>query len=303
MPCAQGALAKLCVEPGASAHTFDTSSEPYDFLRESLQKHPRIVGANGIRGTRDQSQERTRYGSYQVGGQLVLNIDPAMLDLWLPRILGGTESADSFPLAESLPSFGVLVDRVTQTFEYKDCVVNRAMFHGVAGVGDDDPDLLTLTLEIIGKDEATGTSFPSLTLATGANSRPYIHSDGVFTFASATREIKEFWVLVDNFIQPRWVNSLTATALCPRDRRVVVQARVPYDSGTSNLYGQAIAGATGTIVWTQGATSTTFTFGTLQAPIKSPVVRGKTEIDMNVMLIARRTGSTPSLAVTHDSTA
>jgi hypothetical protein len=301
MACAQGALAKLCVEPGASAHTFDTSSEPYDFKYETLMKRPRVVGGNGIRGTRDQDVATTRYGSYPVGGRLALDVTPAMLDLWLPRILGGSETADNFPLAESLPSFGVLVDRVTQTFQYTDCVVNRAVFHAKAGVGEGDPDLLEVVLELMGKNEITGTTFPVLTLSTASNARPYIHPDGVFTFASAAREIKEFWVMVDNHVQPRWVNSLTATALCPHDRTVVVRAIGPYDSGNSNLYGQAIDGATGTIVWTQTGVSTTFTFGRLQAPINSPTVRGKTEIDMEITLIARATGATPSLNVTHDS--
>lgn len=303
MPCAQGALAKLCVEPAAAPHTFDTSSEPYDFKYETLQKRPRVIGGNGIRGTRDQDVAQTRYGSFPVGGRIAMDVHPAMLDLWLPRILGGSETADDFPIAETLPSFGVLVDRVTERFQYTDCVVNRAIFHGAAGPGEGDPDLLECILEIVAKTEVTGTSFPSLTLSVAANARPYIHPDGVFTFAGATREIKEFWVLVDNHIQPRWVNSLTATALCPRDRTVVVRAIAPYDSGTSSLYGQAIDGAAGSIVWTNGNMSTTFTFGRLQAPIDSPTVKGKTEIDMEVTLIARKTGATPSINVTHDSTA
>ena len=299
MACAQGALSKLCIEPGSAPHTFDASSEPYDFLYESMQKTPRIIGGTGIRGTREQSQERTQYGAYTVGGRIAMNIDKLMLDLWLPRILGANESVDVFALAESLPSFGVLIDRVTQTFEYKDCVVDKAIIHGKAGPGNGDPDLLELILEIVGKDEATGTSYPSLTLSTDSDSRPYVHHQGVFTFASAAREIKEFWLLIDNHIQPRWVNSQTATALCPRDRSIVFRGIAPYDSGSSNLYAQAITGAAGTIVWTGSGVTLTFTFGCLQAPIQSPVVRGKTEIDMEINLIARKTGSTASLSVTN----
>src|SRR5688572_9315496 len=106
MACAQGSLSALYVEPGASTHTFDSSSERYEFLYETLQKRPRIVGGNGIRGTRAQSVERTRLGAYPVGGRIAMNVSPADLDLWLPRILGATESSDTFATAESLPSFG-----------------------------------------------------------------------------------------------------------------------------------------------------------------------------------------------------
>ena len=112
--CAQGAMSRLYVEPGAAPHTFDSSSESYEFLYETLQKHGRIVGGSAIRGTRSSASERTRAGAYQVGGRIAMNVDAASLDLWLPRILGGTESADSFPLAESLPAFGVLPEQRRQ---------------------------------------------------------------------------------------------------------------------------------------------------------------------------------------------
>jgi hypothetical protein len=281
-------MSRFYVEPDAAPHTFDVNSESYEFLYESVQKRQKIVGGQGIRGTREESQESTRLGAYTVGGRIAMNVNPLMLDLWLPRILGTAENADSFALAESLPSFGLLFNRVTQTFQYTDCVVSRAMFR---------------VLEVVGKTETTGTSAPAVSIATTATStQDYLISDGVFTFASSAREVKEFVILIDNHIQPRWVNSLTATALCPRGRTIAVQARLPYDSGTSNLYGQARAGAAGTIVFTNSTVSTTFTFGTLQSPDESPIVRGKTEIDLILNLIARKTGSTASLAVSSDST-
>jgi hypothetical protein len=296
-------MSRFYVEPDAAPHTFDVNSESYEFLYESVQKRQKIVGGQGIRGTREESQESTRLGAYTVGGRIAMNVNPLMLDLWLPRILGTAENADSFALAESLPSFGLLFNRVTQTFQYTDCVVSRAMFRAKAGPSDGEEEKVELVLEVVGKTETTGTSAPAVSIATTATStQDYLISDGVFTFASSAREVKEFVILIDNHIQPRWVNSLTATALCPRGRTIAVQARLPYDSGTSNLYGQARAGAAGTIVFTNSTVSTTFTFGTLQSPDESPIVRGKTEIDLILNLIARKTGSTASLAVSSDST-
>lgn len=302
---AQGAQARFCAEPGAAPHTFDTSSEPYDPLSEALRKQGRVVGGNTIRGTRSRSVERTRYGAYSVGGQVILNISPADLDNWLPRMLGANESANSFALAETLPSFGVLVDRVTQTFEYKDCMVSRWLIHGQQGAGDGDPDLLTLVLDILAKDEATGTSFPTLTLPTATNVYPYVMGDcSTLTLAGAARKMKEFWLAGNNFVQPRFVaGTLTAARLSPRDRLVNFRAIFPYDDDHDDLYGQALAGATGTLTFTNSATSksTSFVFGTLQCPDHSPTVPGKTEINLTIEGTALKVGSTTELATSNVS--
>jgi hypothetical protein len=299
----QGSQARLYVEPGASAHTFDSNSESYEFNYESVQKHGRIVGGNGIRGTRSQPKERTRAGAYTVGGRISFTPDPAMLDLWLPRILGGSETADDFPVAETLPAFGLLFNRVTQTFQYTDCQVARAMFHGKAGPGDGDPDLIELVVEVMGLMEVTGTSAPSVTLSTASNAAPYVHSDATFSFVAATRQVKEWWVIIDNVLQPRWVNSISATRLSPNDRIVMVRTRHAYDDDHDDLYGQAVAGSSGTITLTNGNMSTLFTFATLQAPDNSPVIRGKTETDILVDARARTSTTTKEIRVTHDSTA
>lgn len=294
-------MARMYVEPGAAPHTFDTSSESYEFLYENIRKHGRQIAANGIRGTRSSPSERVAVGAYEVRGRVAMNVSPLDLDLWLPRILGAAESTDVFALAETLPSFGVLMDRVTQTFQYTDCVVDQALFHGKAREGDDEPDLLELALDIVGKTETTGTSAPSVTLGTAAGNGVYTMSQSVFTLASGTREVKEFWLYVGNHVQQRWASgSTTATALCPRDRTVGLRLRIPFDATT--LYEITNAGLTScTLVITlQSGISTTFNFGALQAPASSPVVRGKTEIDLIVDFTARSVSATKELSVTND---
>ncbi len=301
---AQGSQSRMCFEPGAAPHTFDSSSEPYDPLYESLQKRGRIVGGNTIRGTRSQASERTRYGHYSVGGRVAFNISPADLDLWLPRMLGANESTDVFALADTLPSFGILVDRVTQTFQYKDCVVGRWLIHGKAGPGDGDPDLLQLILDIVAKDEVTGTSYPSLTLPVASNVAPYVMSDcSTLTLNGASRLMKEFWLAGNNFVQRRWVNSITATRLTPRDRLINFRAIFPYDSDHSSLYGQSLAGATATLTFTNSAISKSvqFVFGTLQSPDISPNVQGKQEINIQIDATARMVSTTRELVVTSTS--
>jgi hypothetical protein len=302
MTCAQGAMARMYVEPGAAPHTFDSSSETYEFLYENLQKHGRQIAANGIRGTRSAPSERVAVGAYEVRGRVAMNVSPLDLDLWLPRILGEAENANVFALAETLPSFGVLMDRVTETFEYTDCVVDRALFHGKAREGDDEPDLLELALDIVGTTEVLGTNAPVVALGSAAGNGVYTMSQSVFTLASGTRQVKEFWLFIDNHIQQRWASgSTTATALCPRDRTVGLRLRVPFDE--TALYEVANSGLLScTLAITlQSGISTTFNFGALQAPANSPVVRGKTEIDLIVDFTARSVGVTRELSITNDS--
>jgi hypothetical protein len=293
-----GAQSRLYIEPGAAAHTFDSSSETYEFIRESLAKRGTIVDTNGIRGTRSHHEMKTRFGTYEVGGEIVMNPDPAMLDLWLPRILGANESTDTFALAETLQPFGVLIDRVGGTFEYTDCYVNKATFRGQQG------QMVELTLEIWGATEATGTSAPSVSIAIASNTAPYIFSDLALTLQSASRTCLDFELVIDNMLERRFANSVTATSITPQDRMVTLRTTTPFTSTEmSALYGQSLLGAAGTLVLTNGAMSTTFTFGKLQVPSISPSVGGKTEVSLRLEMVARMTSTTRELVVTHDSTA
>ena len=292
----QGAQARLCMEPGAAPHTFDTSSEPYEFVAESVQKRGTILDTSGIRGTRSHHVARTRAGTYEVGGAIMLHPSPSDLDLLLPRILGAAESSDTFNLAETLPAFGILIDRVAETFEYTDCKVSRATFKGSAG------GLIDLVLEILGVAEITGTAFPSLSLDTTAAAAPYVFSDGVLTLQSAARQMMDFELVIDNGLSPRFTNSQTATSLTPQDRTITLKTTNPFTADEVDLYEQALAGAAGTLVLTNGGMSTAFTFAALQVPAVSPVVGGKQEIPLTLEMTARMTGATRELVVTHDST-
>jgi len=298
----QGSLASLCVEPGASAHTFDSSSEPYEILRETLTEKTEILDSNGIRGTRSRHSARTRFGLNNVGGSIVFNPSPNDLDNWLPRILGASESTDSFALADTLPVFGVLIDRVAETFEYKDCSVNRAIFRGSPG------QLIELELDILAKSQATGTSYPSLTLGTANVDQPFAFTDGAFTLAGSARDTMSFELTIDNFLDARFVNSRNAGSITPQDRLISLRTTHPYTSDETDLLSQSLTGAAGTIVLTptgggMSGVSTTFTFGRLQNEDEDPTVPGKSEILLTLNMIARMTGSTRELVVTHDPAA
>lgn len=304
--CAQGALARFLVEPGQSPYTFDASSEIYDFHSESLAKHGRIVGARGITGSRSQLIGLTRLGSYAVGGRISMPTNPYDLDNWLPRILGGTATGDTFPLAESLPWFGVMFNRVTGTFVYEGCHVNRAVWRGTAGPADGEPELIEQILEIYCLDEDATATYPSTppTLSQGTNRKPYIMGDGTLTIDGTTYNFQEFVLVIDNVLHPRWVNSLTPETLCPQDRVVTLRVRTPFTADVfSGLYANAsaITGVAASLAFTNGTVSTTFNFTNLQWADTSPVVPGKTEIPLYIDFVARSAGS-GELSVTNDAT-
>lgn len=304
----QGVFTQLLLEPGAAPHTFDSSSERYEFLWENVSKHGRIIGGNGIRGTRSKASERTRKGAYYVFGTIAMNISPGEFVTLLPKILGADASGTTFALAEQTPYFGMLIDRGADVFEYTDCKVNRAILRGRAPQMNEEgePELLELQLQIMGKTETTATSWPGSppSLSTNGNVSPFVLSDGVLTMQSATWPFEEFVLVIDNHLEARFVNSLTAYTICPRDRTVMLRARVPWgeDNVYSTLYGQALAGATGSLAFTNGTVSTTFTFGTLQVPDNSPVVQGKRGISLELDMIARSVTTTKEVSVTNDST-
>ena len=306
MGCSQGAHSQLLID---AATPFDGSSERYDFLYEDVIKRGRIVGARAISGTRSAFTGNTREGHYVVGGRLATYTSPADLDKWLPRALGAAEAADEFDMAESLPVFVMLIDRVGAVFQYDGLYVDKAIWRGAAGPGNAEPELIEQVITMIGQTETLGTAWPGTApaLSVGANRAPYIMADGVLTVDSVTYQIKSFVLYVDNHIQPRWVNSLYPTALCPGDRTVMLRVVVPFTSADdavySGLYTHAsqLTGVSADLTFSNGTISTAFAFEGLQWAKTSPSVRGKTEIELTLDFYVRRTGSDSELVVTNDS--
>lgn len=297
------ALTKVVVEPGNSPYTFDTNSERYDYEGETLSNNASILHAQTIRGTRSEAKERTREGPSFVSGVLAIPVDVAALDLWLPRILGANASGTTFALAETLPYFGVLADLGGNTHEFKNCLVQRAIFRGEAYNGDGIPRPLTLELHIIGSEEATATTFPNVSLSTAANTSPLMLEDGVVTLLSTARSVMKFAITVDNMIIPRWsTGSLFPTCFIPGGRRVNVQMITPYSSNETDLYGQTPSGSAATMAFTNGNTSVTFSMPALSFPRRTPHAVGRGEVVLHLNGTARKSGSTAELTVVNDST-
>lgn len=311
MTCSSGAQAKILV---STSTTFNSSSERYDFLFESIRKEGRLVGERGISGTRSNHVERTRIAPYKVGGKVGFDMATLDLDKWLPRILGSVEAVNVFALAETLPTFYMLIDKVGGIYRYDSCYVDKAVFHAEADP-EGEGSLCTLVLEIMAKtekdeaDETAGVAWPATepVLSTAANRTPFIMHEGVLTIGGVAYPFKEFSLAIDNRLVPRWVNSISATEICPLDRYVVLRTNHAFTSTERDAFiastkqAGAASGVASTLVFTNGSYSTTFTMAGLQWQGETPVIPGKVEIDCPLQAFARMKGTDRELVVTNVS--
>ncbi len=104
-------------------------------------------------------------------------------------------------------------------------------------------------------------------------------------------------MIIDNAIDAKFRNSLTATDLTEADRVVTLATSTPFNSASDGtLYEQALAGAAGALTITDGTSTGTFTFGKLQVPAESPTVESKSEFLLDLNMVARKDGSTMEIA-------
>ena len=280
----------------ATGTAIGSYTEAYEFVSESVRKSQQILDTAGIRGSRSHPKERTRDGTYTVQGTIRLHATPSMLALLLPRILGANASGTTFALAETLPEFDLLIDRVARRFVYGNCKIGKATFRCQAG------GLLELELEVLGKTETvSATSFPSISAPTDI---PYVWSDATCTLLSTSRIVTQWELAIDNVPNVRFSNSQSATDIQITDRIVTCSLMTPYTSSEVDLYGQNVgSSAAATFSLTNGGTSISFAIANLQIPDNSPVVESRTgEIMLSLQGTAKMSGSTRELIVTNDST-
>ena len=287
LPASLGSLSRLSfAAPGTAISAY---TESHEFVAESLVKQTTILETAGIRGTRSHPAERTRDGTSAVAGTIDYHCSKGLLDLLLPRLLGAGMSPN-YTLAESLPFFDVLVDRVANRFVYGNCKVSRARFHARAS------GLVALALEVIGESETTtATPFPAIAPPTDP---PYVWQDCVVTLNGAPRVVTEFELTIDNHLVPRFANSPTATDLYAADRTVHLACVVPFTGDTLDLYGANSSGAAAaSLAFTNGPHSLTFNLAQVQFADHSPHVPGKSEIFLHLAGQAKKSGSTSELVV------
>jgi hypothetical protein len=277
----------------------DPVTRQFEFFSCSIGKRPSLIESPGIRGTRSHIKESVTTGAASVGGSVVMEPRPDELDFWLPYILGATENANVFALAETLPECYVTVDKVAKVYTYAGMKVNRALFGSAEGA---NPNLrMTLDLEGKTETEAAAGTFPAIS-TTLSVLQPFTHLHSVLT-VSSSQPIRNVQVEINNaLILDRFMNTAARTELPASDRIVRVTCDNPFTADEVSLYSLALAGSAATLVYTNGAKVLTFTFANLKAaPVGPEIPSRETEIPLRMELVAFQSGGTKELVITNVS--
>lgn len=281
-----------------SALPFDTSSKPIELISSSLKQTASQIQSEGMRGTRSRNGNRVAQGQKTVAGDLVMNPTPVELDTLLPYILGAAESTDVFAVADTLPSFFVMLDRVQKLHTYAGLVVARAVFDFTAN------QLVRLTLSLVGttETEANAGGFPALTIDTG---EAYVAHQAVLTYDSVAREFNSARLTIDNAPKVDFRMNQEANVITPTDRIVTLDVEMPYDSANNDIYTEQEAGtwASATLVLTNGNQSCSIALNSLRAEPSTADIPGRGQELVNPYSFrAYKTGSTNEIEITNDST-
>lgn len=301
--CVQGAFAQFAIKAGTGDVDFSSGATRLPFYHEDFQCIDTVGVPDVIIGSRTVPSERARRGPQLTRGVMRVPVSPLELDTYLPLILGANEAANVFAVAETVPTWAALFDKVSRRYKYKDGVVDKAVFQAVQSGPGAPPNFIVLTLECLFKDEdgANNPSFPSLSLGITTGYVPYVFEDSVVTLDGTAREPMAWSIGINNHIDQRYVTSLTPVTNCPTRRTVSASFKFAADSDHIGLRNVALAGISGTVAITVGSLSTTFTFGRLQAPRKTPIITGHTESQFTVNFVARGVSTTKEIEVTNVS--
>lgn len=275
------------------------ATKQFDFLNCGISKQGAHINEQGIRGSRSHVAEAVSDGPYIVGGPLSLIPRPDDLDDLLPWIMGSTFSTDTIIIGDTLTDRDIDIDwGDIGVPRAEGCRVNSASFSSSAGGN------LRLDLDVQGKTwtPASAGTFPAIS-ATLSNLQPYVHTQSVLTINSVARPINNVNLTINNnLILDRFQNSLTRTELPSADLNISLDLDMPFMDPHDDLWDMAVAGFAGSLVYTNGARSITFTFANLKAPAQAIEIARNSEMIHRLPLTAYRTSANPCLTVVNDQT-
>lgn len=273
-----------------------TVDQRFDFRSESLGLVEEVLNANGVRGTRSHSVERTRASLQRIGGSIELQPSAVEWGYFLPWIFGGG-NATAPTLADTLSAKYVSFDRITKVFTYGGCKVDRATIRATQG------NVVSLSLDIVGMNVTVGNagSFPSLSLDT--STYPFIFSDLVISVGGTTLTPKDFTLTISNGIdRERFFNSNTLASAETRDRTITFSCMLPYGDMSGLYNGGPPPGAVMNATFTNGNTSLVFNAPALVFMRDDPNIPGRDEIMLPISGRLFQSGSTKELLCTLDNT-
>lgn len=285
---------------GISGAAGGAATKQLDFITCGISKEGVQINPQGIRGSRSHVAEAVSDGPYTVGGPLSLIPRPDDLDDLLPWIMGNTgDFSSATEVGDTLSDRDVDIDwggiGVPRAVG---CRINTASFSSQAGGN------LQLDMDVQGKTWTmnAAASFPAIS-GTLSNLQPYVHHQGTFTLGGTAMPANSINITVNNnLILDRFNASQTRTELPSQDLTISVDVDLPFETDTDALYDLAVAGVTGSIVYTNGSRSLTLAFANLKAPAQAIQIARNSEMTTRIPFTAYRTSSTACLIITNDQT-
>ena len=305
-----GSAGKLAVQGGTVPRTFNASSERYDFLYETLTQKQRRVGNRTIKGDLSDWRERNVEGASLVSGVIAFQGSLSFFDKWQTRIVGNVDSTQNNPDGDdifwpgtSLPSFDVLIYREAKTFHYKECYVNQCVIRGQNVPGEEEPEIIDVVVQIIGKESADDASWPTPepAIVSNDNGLPFVMGQSVLTAASASRQFDSFVLSINHNLIVKFRNSLKPVCIRPGGRSVRLQTNNPFLGASYDALHKTLASPiSGSLRFNRGAGYTQIGFGTLDNLGEHPMIRGKTEIPhvLDFQALRDNTAGTPEITIT-----
>ena len=293
---------------------FDSSSERFEILYESITYSDVLLGGNGLNGTLDKVGTHTRHGTRVVTGQIALEVGPHELKSWLPRILGNPASGNIYEtdVEFDVMPFDIMMKRDAGVVIYRHCGVSAAMFSSRASIGGSE-QVLRLVLTIVGYEEINAT-WPDPEPSLPTDPRLYwLIGDSQLLLTSDEQGATEteyffdaFSLLIDNNLVPLTRNFLYATCLQSRGRDIKLRVSTPYtEESHLEMYINAFVGS-GKINFlssksdeTPAAYSTIFEFPELRSVRRTPHARGRGEIPLSLDLTAYRPANAEPIKITN----
>jgi len=265
-----GALTRV----GLQTITGGVANTNLDILSCSVGSKESLLQRNGIRGTRAKFDTDMRKGPQRIGGTITLEPSYTNLNVLMYLAVGTVANT-----AEDLPAFNTVVCRggVGNSI-YTACKVSRLTISGTQG------GIVSASVDVVGCTEVSGG------VVDAPNSGiPYIMADMALNLAATLRDIQNFTLVIDNHIDAeRFLNANTLGQVVPLDRTVSLSVTLPYNDANAALYNQAVGGAAGKLALNNGTNGMSMSFGRLQLPAESVDIPGKTELMMQLNMIATK---------------
>lgn len=273
-----------------------TATVEFEFLPGSTLGYNEVfLDTEGMRGSRSHFIDRIRRVQARVEGRLMFAPTPAELVTLLPLGYGGTPSGTSYPLGETVPLTNWIAVRDGTSYAYAGCAVDTMTISASAG------GPMTVALDVLGKTETVSSGTIGSNTIDASTGGPFVLSDCAVTVASTSYEVNSIEIVVQNFLEVKYRNSVTPTQILATNR--VVTVNCAFSLGTAAaLYGSSIGGVAVVATFTNGAVSCAFTMSKVAAP-KQPLPFGERGIlDLPWRGVAKKTGSTAELTTVLDST-